>query len=240
MRQIIFDSETTGLDPAQGHRIVEIGCVEMVNRMATGNNLHIYLNPDRDSDPEALAVHGLTTEFLSDKPRFADVADEFVKFIQGAELIAHNAAFDVKFFNAELAKTGRGAVTEYCETVTDSLLHARSLFPGKRNSLDALCDRFGISNAHRTLHGALLDAQLLAEVWLAMTRGQDALLIDVDDSASGGGNGIELARFDASGLPVIKASEAELAEHENYLAALDKSVGGECTWRKIDAPAAAA
>jgi DNA polymerase-3 subunit epsilon len=240
MRQIIFDSETTGLDPAQGHRIVEIGCVEMVNRMATGNNLHIYLNPDRDSDPEALAVHGLTTEFLSDKPRFADVADEFVKFIQGAELIAHNAAFDVKFFNAELDKTGRGAVTEYCETVTDSLLHARSLFPGKRNSLDALCDRFGISNAHRTLHGALLDSQLLAEVWLAMTRGQDALLIDVDDSASGGGNGIELARFDASGLPVIKASEAELAEHENYLAALDKSVGGECTWRKIDAPMAAA
>ena len=238
MRQIIFDTETTGLDPAQGHRIVEIGCVELVNRMATGNNLHIYLNPNRDSDPEALAVHGLTTEFLSDKPRFAEVADEFVKFIQGAELIAHNAAFDVKFFNAELAKTGRGVITEYCDTVTDSLLHARSLFPGKRNSLDALCDRFGISNAHRTLHGALLDSQLLAEVWLAMTRGQDALLIDVDDNDQGANGGMVLARFDASGLPVVKASEAELAEHETYLAALDKSVGGECVWRKMDAPAA--
>lgn len=240
MRQIIFDTETTGLDPVQGHRIVEIGCVELINRMATGNNLHIYLNPDRDSDPEALAVHGLTTEFLSDKPRFAEVADEFVKFIQGAELIAHNAAFDVKFFNAELAKIGRGPITEFCDTVTDSLLHARSLFPGKRNSLDALCDRFGISNAHRTLHGALLDSQLLAEVWLAMTRGQDALLIDVDDGDSGGGNGVVLARFDASGLPVLKAGDEDLAEHEAYLAALDKSVGGECVWRKLDAPVAAA
>lgn len=235
MRQIIFDTETTGLDPAQGHRIVEIGCVELVNRMATGNNLHIYLNPDRDSDPEALAVHGLTSEFLSDKPRFGDVADEFVKFIHGAELIAHNAAFDVKFFNAELAKTGRGPITEYCDTITDSLLRARSLFPGKRNSLDALCDRFGISNAHRALHGALLDSQLLAEVWLAMTRGQDALPIDVDDNTAG--SGVVLAKFDASGLPVLKASDAELAEHEVYLAALDKSVGGECIWRNIDASA---
>lgn len=240
MRQIIFDTETTGLDPAQGHRIVEIGCVEIVNRTPTGNNLHIYLNPDRDSDPEALAVHGLTTEFLSDKPRFAEVADEFVEFIQGAELIAHNAAFDVKFFNAELAKIGRGPLTEFCETITDSLLHARSLFPGKRNSLDALCDRFGISNAHRTLHGALLDSQLLAEVWLAMTRGQDALLIDVDDSAGASGGGLVLGRFDASGLPVITANADELAEHEAYLAALDKSVGGECVWRKLDAPVAAA
>ncbi len=237
MRQIIFDTETTGLDPAQGHRIVEIGCVELVNRMATGNNLHIYLNPDRDSDPEALAVHGLTTEFLSDKPRFPEVADEFVKFIQGAELIAHNAAFDVKFFNAELAKTGRGPINDFCETVTDSLLHARSLFPGKRNSLDALCDRFGISNAHRTLHGALLDSQLLAEVWLAMTRGQDALLIDVDDSAGTGSDGVVLAKFDASGLPVLYAAPEELAEHEAYLAALDKSVNGQCVWRKLEAPA---
>jgi len=239
MRQIIFDTETTGLDPAQGHRIVEIGCVEIVNRTATGNNLHIYLNPDRDSDPEALAVHGLTTEFLSDKPRFAEIADEFVTFIQGAELIAHNAAFDVKFFNAELAKVGRGPITDFCETVTDSLLHARSLFPGKRNSLDALCDRFGISNAHRTLHGALLDSQLLAEVWLAMTRGQDALLIDVDDNAGASSGGVVLARFDASGLPVLKASAEELAEHDAYLAALDKAVSGECVWRKLEAPVAA-
>ena len=238
MRQIIFDTETTGLDPNQGHRIVEIGCVELVNRTPTGNNLHIYLNPDRESDPEALAVHGLTTEFLSDKPRFSEVAEEFLTYISGAELIAHNAAFDVKFFNAELAKVGRGPLTEFCDQITDSLMLARTQFPGKRNSLDALCDRFGISNAHRTLHGALLDSQLLAEVWLSMTRGQDALLIDVDDRESKGSDGLVLGKFDASGLPVIRASDAEQAEHEAYLATLDKSVGGACTWRKLDAPAA--
>ncbi|MDM9560397.1 MULTISPECIES: DNA polymerase III subunit epsilon [Bordetella] len=240
MRQIIFDTETTGLDPAQGHRIVEIGCVEIVNRTVTGNNLHIYLNPDRDSDPEALAVHGLTTEFLSDKPRFADVAAQFLEFIRGAELIAHNASFDVKFFNAELARIGHGEITEHCAQITDSLLHARTLYPGKRNSLDALCDRHGISNAHRTLHGALLDSQLLAEVWLAMTRGQDALLIEVDDGGQQGGAGIALGAFDASVLQVVPASAEELAEHEEYLASLDKAVGGTCVWRVVDAPAQAA
>jgi len=238
MRQIIFDTETTGLDPSQGHRIVEIGCVEIVNRVVTGNHLHIYLNPDRDSDPEALAVHGLTTEFLADKPRFADVAQQFLEFIQGAELIAHNAAFDVKFFNAELSMIGRGDLSQYCALVTDSLQHARTLYPGKRNSLDALCDRHGISNAHRTLHGALLDSQLLAEVWLAMTRGQDALLIDVDDASQGRGAGIALGAFDGSVLPVQAATADELAEHEEYLASLDKSVGGACVWRKLDAPVA--
>ena len=221
MRQIIFDTETTGLDPAQGHRIVEIGCVEIVNRVVTGRNLHIYLNPDRDSDPEALAVHGLTTEFLSDKPRFGDVADQFISFIEGAELIAHNAGFDVKFFNAELQKIGRKSIDSYCDSVIDSLAHARTLYPGKRNSLDALCDRYGISNAHRTLHGALLDSQLLAEVWLAMTRGQDA-------------------QFDASVLPVIAAAGEDLAEHEAYLAALDKAVGGACLWRGLEPAAEAA
>jgi len=236
MRQIVFDTETTGLDPNQGHRIIEIGCVEVVNRTVTGRNLHLYLNPDRDSDPEALAVHGLTTEFLADKPRFPEVADEFIEFIQGAELIAHNASFDVKFFNAELEKIGRGPIAGYCELITDSLQHARSLFPGKRNSLDALCDRFGISNAHRTLHGALLDSQLLAEVWLAMTRGQDALLIDTDDGQPGAGGGMELGAFDASVLPVIAAGPDELAEHASYLEALDKSVGGACVWRKLEQP----
>ncbi|OZI40844.1 DNA polymerase III subunit epsilon [Bordetella genomosp. 1] len=234
MRQIIFDTETTGLDPNQGHRIVEIGCVEIVNRMTTGNTLHIYLNPDRDSDPEALAVHGLTTEFLSDKPRFAEVADQFLAFIEGAELIAHNAAFDVKFFNAELERVGKGPIASYCATITDSLMHARTLFPGKRNSLDALCDRFGISNAHRTLHGALLDSQLLGEVWLAMTRGQDALLIDVEEDAGGLSAGQALGRFDASGLPIIVATAEELVEHQAYVAALDKSVGGACNWRNYD------
>jgi DNA polymerase-3 subunit epsilon len=234
MRQIIFDTETTGLDPAQGHRIIEIGCVEVVNRMVTGNNLHIYLNPDRDSDPEALAIHGLTTAFLSDKPRFGDVAKEFVDFIQGAELIAHNASFDVKFFNAELAKIGMGKINDYCEEVTDSLLLARSLYPGKRNSLDALCDRYGISNAHRTLHGALLDSQLLAEVWLAMTRGQDALLIDVDDQPSTMAGGLAASSFEGSVLPVVTASAEELAQHEEYLASLDKAVGGQCLWRTLE------
>ena len=240
MRQIIFDTETTGLDPAQGHRIVEIGCVEIVNRVVTGNHLHLYLNPDRDSDPEALAVHGLTTEFLADKPRFGEVAGQFLEFIQDAELIAHNASFDVKFFNAELAKIGRGDMAQHCAQITDSLLHARTLYPGKRNSLDALCDRHGISNAHRTLHGALLDSQLLAEVWLAMTRGQDALPIDVDDGTQAGGGGLALEAFDATVLQVVPASADELAEHEDYLASLDKSVGGHCVWRALDAPAAPA
>lgn len=241
MRQIVFDTETTGLDPGQGHRIIEIGCVEIVNRAVTGKHLHIYLNPDRDSDPEALAVHGLTTEFLADKPRFADVADRFLEFIRDAELIAHNAAFDVKFFNAELERIGRGELAQHCAGITDSLLHARALFPGKRNSLDALCDRFGISNAHRILHGALLDSELLAEVWLAMTRGQDALLIDTEDAGPGAGAGVALGKFDASVLPVLTASAEELAEHEAYLQALDKSVGGACVWRTYEpAPEGAA
>ena len=240
MRQIIFDTETTGLDPAQGHRIVEIGCIEIINRVVTGNSLHIYLNPDRDSDPEALAVHGLTTEFLADKPRFADVAAQFLEFIQGAELIAHNAAFDVKFFNAELARIGQRDMSVHCAQITDSLLHARTLYPGKRNSLDALCDRHGISNAHRTLHGALLDSQLLGEVWLAMTRGQDALLIDVDDGGPAGAAGMAVGAFDGSVLPVMAASADELAEHEQYLSSLDKSVGGTCLWRTLEAPVAAA
>jgi DNA polymerase-3 subunit epsilon len=239
MRQIILDTETTGLEPAQGHRIVEIGCIEIVNRMVTGNTMHVYLNPDRDSDPEALAVHGLTTEFLADKPRFEDVAGDLVRFLDGSEVIIHNAAFDTKFINAELARLGRPPMHEFCATITDSLLHARSLHPGKRNSLDALCERYGISNAHRTLHGALLDARLLGEVWLAMTRGQDALLIDVDDAGQEAGSaGMLLTRFDASTLPVIRASEEELAEHAAYLGALDKSVNGACLWRQWDpAPA---
>src|SRR5690606_3066307 len=159
MRQIILDTETTGLDPAQGHRIVEVACVEMVNRSLTGNHLHLYLNPDRDSDPEALAVHGLTTEFLSTHPRFSEIAHHICDFVQGAEVIIHNAAFDLKFLDAELQRVGRPAFSTLCGKITDSLLHARELHPGKRNSLDALCERYGISNAHRTLHGALLDSE---------------------------------------------------------------------------------
>ncbi len=232
MRSIILDTETTGLDPANGHRIVEIGGIEVVNRGITGRDFHTYLNPDRDSDPGALDVHGLTTEFLADKPRFPDVIDEFLAFIDGAELIIHNAPFDVRFLNAELDRIGRPPVTTFCNGVTDSLAHAKTLYPGKRNSLDALCERYGISNAHRTLHGALLDSRLLAEVWLAMTRGQDSLLIDhfeVPDGTVANGQGSRTEAFD---LPVIAPSPAELEAHQQYLAALDKAVKGECLWRK--------
>jgi len=232
MRSIILDTETTGLDPANGHRIIEIGGIEVVNRAITGRDFHTYLNPDRDSDSGALDVHGLTTEFLADKPRFPEVIDEFLAFIEGAELIIHNAPFDVRFLNAELERLGREPVTTYCSGITDSLAHAKTLYPGKRNSLDALCERYGISNAHRTLHGALLDSRLLAEVWLAMTRGQDSLLIDhveVPDLTVAGGNGLRAVEID---LPVIEPSPAELEAHQQYLGALDKAVKGECLWRK--------
>jgi len=232
MRQIILDTETTGLDPKQGHRVVEIGAVEVLGRSISGRDFHVYLNPDRDSDPEALAVHGLTSDFLADKPRFADVAQEFLDFIQGAELVIHNAAFDVKFLNAELDKIGRGDIGQYCASVVDSLMTAREMRPGKRNSLDALCDVFGVANAHRTLHGALLDARLLAEVWLAMTRGQDTLLVDAPDTSANGTSNADLDRFDASVLPVWRASDEELAAHEAWLDVLDKAVKGRCVWRR--------
>lgn len=232
MRQIVLDTETTGLDPAQGHRVVELACVELENRSLTGNHLHFYLNPDRDSDPEALAVHGLTTEFLSDHPRFEQVAHQFAEYVQGAEVIIHNAAFDVKFLNAELLRVGMPVFNELCATITDSLLYARELHPGKRNSLDALCERYGISNAHRTLHGALLDSELLAEVWLAMTRGQEGLAIDLDDGPGdqrSGGHGLE--RIDTSVLRVVRAQPEELKLHEAYLDTLDKTAGKPCVWR---------
>ena len=232
MRSIILDTETTGLDPANGHRIIEIGGIEVMNRGITGRDFHTYLNPDRDSDPGALDVHGLTTEFLADKPRFPDVIDEFLAFIEGAELIIHNAPFDVRFLNAELERLGRQPIATYCSGITDSLAHAKTLYPGKRNSLDALCERYGVSNAHRTLHGALLDSRLLAEVWLAMTRGQDSLLIDhveAPDQAAASGSGMRDVEID---LPVIEPSLAEIEAHQQYLAALDKAVKGECLWRR--------
>jgi len=232
MRKIILDTETTGLDPAQGHRIVEIGAVEILGRSLSGRDFHVYLNPERDSDPEALAVHGLTRDFLADKPRFADVAQEFLNFIDGAQLVIHNAAFDVKFLDAELNKIGHNALKQYCSGVTDSLLRAREMRPGKRNSLDALCDAFGISNAHRTLHGALLDARLLAEVWLAMTRGQDTLLMDEPGSGSAASFSAQLGEFDPATLPVLRASTEELAAHAAWLDVLDKAAGGPCVWRR--------
>lgn len=235
MRWIILDTETTGLDPAHGHRIIEIGAVEVLNRGVTGNHFHTYLNPDRESDPGALSVHGLTTDFLSDKPRFKDQVDDFLKFIEGAELIIHNAPFDLKFLNAELDRLGRESVTTFCSGVTDSLVHAKTLHPGKRNSLDALCERYGVSNSHRALHGALLDSRLLAEVWLAMTRGQDSLMIDAFDVPESESPASRSQQQEALNLPVILPSAEELLEHEEYLATLDKSVKGSCLWRQYDA-----
>ena len=227
-RQIVLDTETTGLEPAQGHRIVEIGCVELVNRRLSGNNFHCYLNPGRESDEAALEVHGLTTEFLADKPRFADIAEELLAFVGGAEIIIHNAPFDLAFLNAELARMKRPAFAKQVGGVVDSLLLAKELHPGKRNNLDALCERYAVSNAHRTLHGALLDGQLLAEVYLAMTRGQDALGMDLDADDDGGGgdleNAVPLTTF------VLTASADEEAEHAKVLAAVAKEAKGTPVW----------
>lgn len=239
MRQLILDTETTGLNARTGDRILELGCVEMVNRRLTGNNLHFYINPERDSDPGALAVHGLTTEFLSDKPKFAEVADQIRDFIQDAELIIHNAPFDIGFLDAEFALLGLPPVSTYCGEIIDTLARAKQMFPGKRNSLDALCDRFGVSNAHRTLHGALLDSELLAEVYLAMTRGQESLVIDMLGESHGGGDAnTPRVALDSLDLIVIAASEEELVAHQSVLDGLDKAVKGTSVWRLEPAPAA--
>lgn len=230
MRQIVLDTETTGLNPRTGDRIIEVGCVEIFNRKLTGNNFHRYINPERDSDEAALAVHGLTTEFLSDKPKFHEIAEELRAFVQGAEIIIHNAPFDLAFLNHEFERMGLPPFVEHCSNVIDTLVHAKELHPGKRNSLDALCDRYGISNAHRKLHGALLDSELLADVYLAMTRGQNTLSMDVEVEAGGGGLVLEAGPL--GDILVLPASADELAEHENVLGALDKGVKGECVWRK--------
>jgi DNA polymerase III subunit epsilon len=230
MRWVILDTETTGLDPDQGHRVIEIGAIEVVNRSITGRDFHVYLNPDRDSDEQALEVHGLTTEFLQDKPRFADVVNDLLAFIQNAELIIHNAPFDLKFLNAELKAVGRDRITDYSGPVTDSLAHAKALYPGKRNSLDALCDRYGISNAHRTLHGALLDSRLLAEVWLAMTRGQESLAIESEVHPT---SSIAPEKRPFYDLPVISVSKEQLQAHESYLDALDKASENQTVWRTL-------
>jgi len=237
MRQIILDTETTGLNAKSGDRIIEIGCVELVNRRLTGNNLHFYVNPERDSDPGALAVHGLTTEFLSDKPKFAEIADALRDFVKDAEIIIHNAPFDIGFLNAEFSLLGLPSFTDHCGEVIDTLVRAKSMFPGKRNSLDALCDRFGISNAHRTLHGALLDSELLAEVYLAMTRGQESLVIDMLGEADAGQAGCaKRVKLDTLELVVLTATADELAEHEALLDGLDKSLKRASVWRAQPTP----
>ena len=234
-RQIVLDTETTGLSAEGGDRIIELGCVELLNRKLTGNNLHLYFNPGRDSHEDALKVHGISNEFLKDKPKFADVAPQILDYLQGAEIIIHNAAFDVGFLNKELELTGRAPFSTYVASITDTLAMAKEMYPGKRNSLDALCDRLGVDNSGRTLHGALLDAELLADVYINLTRGQDALLI-VDDaqesSAGGASTQVDLSRFT---LQVIKANEQELATHEDVMAQIDKSSGGKTIWRKLSA-----
>jgi len=227
MRQIILDTETTGLDPNQGHRVIELAAVEMVNRRLTGNHLHRYVNPDRDIDAGAMQVHGITPEFLQDKPRFADVAREFVDFIRGAELIIHNAPFDVGFLNMELRQLGMEPLSAWCDGVTDTLVMAKALHPGQRNNLDALCKRYGVDNAARTLHGALLDCELLAAVYLALTRGQESLSIGLDDAHSKGDARSSRPRP----RPVTFAAPAEeIATHAALLQAIDKESKGTCLW----------
>lgn len=230
MRQIVLDTETTGLSAENGDRIIEIGCVELLNRRLTGNNLHFYLNPERDSHEEALKVHGISNEFLKDKPKFSEVADAIVDYLSGAEVIIHNAAFDVSFLNRELANTGRPPISEIVEKVTDSLVMAKDMFPGKRNSLDALCSRLGVDNGSRTLHGALLDAELLADVYINMTRGQDALLIDQEEQPATGSTG-EVMDLSTLRLLVLSANDQELMAHEKVLDGMVKGCSA-IVWRK--------
>ena len=230
-RQIFLDTETTGLSAEGGDRVIEIGCVEMLARKPTGNNRHFYLNPGRDSHPDALRVHGITTEFLRDKPQFSAVADDLLEYLQGAEVIIHNAPFDVGFLNKELELLGRAPLKTTVGSVIDTMLMAKEMYPGKRNSLDALCDRLGVDNSGRTLHGALLDAELLADVYICLTRGQEALLIADDEGEDA--NGQSLPRIDLRGidLPVLHASAAECAAHAQMLEQLDKASGGKTIWR---------
>ena len=226
MRQVVLDTETTGLEVSEGHRIIEIGGVELVGRRLTERRLHRYVNPGREIDAGALAVHGLRDDFLADKPRFAGVVEELLAFVRDAEVVIHNAPFDLSFLDTELALLGRPPFAEHCAAVTDSLRLARDLHPGKRNSLDALCERYGVSNRHRTLHGALLDAGLLAEVYLAMTRGQDSLVIDLAQ-----GLPADAAPVDSSLLIVLVASAEELAAHEAVLDSIEQEYRRAPVWR---------
>jgi len=226
VRQVVLDTETTGLEVQDGHRIIEIGAVELVGRRLTERRLHRYVNPGRPIDRGALEVHGLTDEFLADKPGFDAAADELLEYVRGAEVIIHNAPFDLAFLDAELALIGQPPFSEFCAKVTDTLWLARDLHPGKRNSLDALCERYGVSNRHRTLHGALLDAGLLAEVYLAMTRGQDSLVIDLAHGLMADAGPIDVTR-----LIVLSASEQEVAAHEAVLDSIEKECRATTVWR---------
>jgi DNA polymerase III subunit epsilon len=232
MRQIVLDTETTGLSAENGDRIIEIGCVELVARKLTGNNKHFYLNPERDSHEDALKVHGISNAFLKDKPKFAAVAAELLAYLKDAELIIHNAPFDVSFLNKELELIGRQPLKHCVAKVTDSLMMAKELFPGKRNSLDALCSRLEVDNAGRTLHGALLDAELLAEVYINLTRGQNSFVMDVSGNTQDGARveAVDLSVFD---LPLLMADEHEIADHEKLLTNIDQASKGKTVWRKL-------
>ena len=232
MRQIILDTETTGLEPKQGHRIIEIGCVELINRRKTDQHYHQYINPDREIDDGAFNVHGISTEFLSDKPRFKDIAQEFIDFIRDSEIIIHNAPFDVGFIDAELKKLGRkwGKTEHYC-TVVDTLTMAREKHPGQKNSLDALCKRYEIDNSKRDLHGALLDAQILLDVYLAMTGGQETLALGShEEQEAEEQSTIKLSDANRTPLRVIEPTVEELAAHEKYLELLREKSDGKCVW----------
>ncbi len=230
MRQIVLDTETTGLSAEGGDRIIEIGCVELLNRKLTGNNLHFYLNPERDSHEDALRVHGISNEFLRDKPKFVEVAEEILAYLQDADIIIHNAAFDVSFLNKELELIRKPAFSEFVASVTDTLVMAKEMFPGKRNSLDALCDRLGVDNSGRTLHGALLDAELLADVYINLTRGQEALLIAEETGPGGAQGSVPSLDLRTLSLRVLPASESELQAHALLLRDIDKASGGKTVW----------
>jgi len=238
LRQIVLDTETTGLEPEDGHRIIEIGCVELVNRRLTGNNYHQYIQPDRESDPGALEVHGITTKFLEDKPRFNDIAGDFLEYIKGSELIIHNAPFDTGFIDAELSRLdpdSRSKLEDICK-ITDTLKMARAMNPGQKNNLDALCKRYEIDNSQRTLHGALLDAEILADVYLAMTGGQTGLFEDrmgqsKSDSAS---TRIRRLASDRKILKVIQPSDEELSMHKSWLDKLSNASGDQCIFNKLN------
>ena len=236
MRQIVLDTETTGLEPGQGHRIIEIGCVEIVDRRVTGREYQQYLDPERGIDEGAARVHGITNERVAGQPRFAEVAQAFLDHVRGAELIIHNAPFDTGFLNAELARLGSewGVITDHCR-VTDTLEMARRMHPGQRNSLDALCQRYEVDNSHRDLHGAILDARILADVYLAMTGGQTTLALAGETESAGIGGAMQVRRLSAENrlpLPVLRATAEERAAHERYLEEIDRESGGNCLWLK--------
>ena len=232
MRQIFLDTETTGLSPDSGDRVIEIGCIEMVNRRLTGNNLHFYLNPQRRSHEDAVKIHGLTDEFLADKPLFATVAEELLAYLKDADIVIHNASFDVGFLNAELKRVQRGPFASCVTSVSDSLTMAREMFPGKSNSLDALCKRLEVDNSNRALHGALLDAGLLAEVYIRMTRGQNSLVIDATETSAADAalQAVDFASFD---LRVLAANDFEAAAHDAMLLELDRASSGKTTWKAL-------